>query len=848
MSRPEVEPLSVNGSSPEKAVGLAVYYHTHWDREWYLPFRAYQIRLAEVVDHILDRLDRQILPCFMLDGQTVVLDDYLELRPENRERLRRYVQSGQISIGPWYVMPDEFLVGGESLIRNLVKGIRDSQAWGCNRFTGYLPDTFGHSADMPTLLKHCGIDSAVVWRGINPKRSLLLWQSPSGSEVKTLHLTDGYFQMALQDWTATEVQQADAIKRLGEKLAEVKTENYPALMPVGGDHLGPLPEAAHNRLKALYPDLRETTPDQYLASVKPEADWETVQGELIDNSGSFLLPGVYSSRMYLKQMNRKLEHLLARKLEPLLAMAQGLLPEKPLRYPFQELELAWQTLILNHPHDSICGCSVDAVHRENETRFDQVEQLGTELLHRAVQTFRQSLAGSDQWIVFNTGERPYSGVIPVIEDVLEPSEISYLAHKQTEVSVLQDEFLHDSQRIPLSHLTKTRRSGWIWAENIPPLGYAVLDRKAALSAFRGQPVKVSGSQLENGKLLVDVSADGRLCVTDQANGQRFENLLCFQDQPDHGDSYNSGPISGSTIESARFTGSRVVQSGPLVGILELTHHFPASDLALVTQIRLDAESDRLEFETTFINHTSQHKLQAVFYTGEPVQSVMAETHLGLIERHYDPGYRERDFVPVEKMKELKTNTGPIQRFFATNGQAWITEGLCEYEVYQDTVAITLMRAFGALSSADTGVRGAQAGPPFETPEGQCLNRTFRCRYAWMPVNQKNFGTLFESASRFYGDVWGETGTMESSQASPSASLLRLDGDHLVVSACYWLPEKGLVVRLLNPSFQSATAMIEVNFSYRNILEVNFLEEPQRELLDPSVIVEARHVKTLLFTV
>lgn len=857
MSRSELETISANETnSPEADMpkvdmtvkgNLSVYYHTHWDREWYLPFRSYQLRLTDVVDAILDRLDRQILPCFMLDGQTVILEDYLELRPENRERLRRYTQNGQISIGPWYVMPDEFLVGGESLIRNLALGIRESRAWGCERFTGYLPDTFGHSADMPTLLRQCGIDSAVVWRGINPGKSLFLWEGPAGEAVKTLHLTDGYFQMMLQDWTATEAQKLEAAHGLVQKLASGKTTKVPALMPIGGDHLGPLPEAAHRILRQAYPNLHETTPDHYMADVTLPDDCGTVQGELTDHTGSFLLPGVYSSRMYLKQANRTLEHLLSRKLEPLLAMAQGLLPNHSIRYPVQEVDLAWKTLILNHPHDSICGCSVDEVHRENEVRFDQVEQLGKELLHRTVQVFRQTLGGVEQWVVFNTGEYAYTGVVPVTEDVLMAEEPSFLTQRQSETTVLQDEFLHDSQRIPLSHLTKTRRIGWIWAEEVPPLGYAVLNRQEALRTLPSQSVSVSPSRLENGKLQVEVAPDGTITVMDCATNRVFENLLRFEDRRDQGDSYNSGPVPGSEPEIAKLAGSRVTLAGPLVGVLELTHHFRGSDLRLVTQVRLDAGSDCLVFETTFVNRASQHKLQAVFNTGKPVREVMAETHLGVVHRRYDPEYRELDFVPVEKMKELKTNTGPVQRFFGSNGQGWITEGLCEYEVYQNTIGVTLMRAFGALSSADTGVRGAQAGPPFETPEGQCLDRAFRCRYAWTPTDEAS--RLFDSASRFYGNVWGVTGCGNAATSHSQAGLLKLENPVLALSACYWLPGKGLIVRLLNPQDRPVKTSVQTGFSYRRIMEINFLEAPQRELSGASeVTVEARHVKTLLFEV
>lgn len=849
MSRSELETVSESEQDMAAKGNLAVYYHTHWDREWYLPFRAYQLRLAAVVDSILDRLDRKILPCFMLDGQTVVLEDYLQLRPENRERLQHYVRNGQISIGPWYVMPDEFLISGEGLIRNLARGIRESSAWGGTRFTGYLPDTFGHSADMPTLLQHCGIDSAVVWRGVNPKKSLFLWQSPSGLSVKTLHLTDGYFQMMLQDWTATEEQQIIAVKGLAQKLAEGKTERIPTLMPIGGDHLGPLPELGHNQLKAIYPDLQETTPEQYLDAIKPNTEWNTVAGELIDNTGSFLLPGVYSSRMYLKQANRKLEHLLTHQVEPLLAMAQMQLPKETFRYPVQELDIAWKTLILNQPHDSICGCSVDAVHRENEVRFDQVEQLGQGLAHRVIQQFRHQFATTDQWLLFNTGSQPYSGVVAVEEDVLDAETPSSLTQLASESQVLQDEFLHDSQRIPLSHLTKIRRQGWIWADNIPALGWMTMAQAKAQTLFSGSPVRVSERLLENNQLRVEVSDTGNLSVTHLSSGHRHEKLLWFQDQPDQGDSYNSGPVPGAKVQMATWVETRVVQAGPLVGILEFTHRFPESNLLLKTQVRLDANSECLGFETSFINHTSYHKLQVVFNTGQPVKEVIAETHLGVVSREYDPTYREVDLVPVERMKELKTNTGPVQRFFSANNQGWITEGLCEYEVYQETIGITLLRAFGALSSADTGVRGAQAGPPYETPEGQCLERTFQCRYAWFP-NQSDPSRLAEAAGRFYGNVWGVTGQKHVSAASEGRqnSLLNWNNPALVLSACYWSAEKGLVARLLNPSDEPVTTVIQPGFPFQRLLEVNFLEEPQAELPGSELTIAPRHVKTFLFEV
>lgn len=855
--------MSQSGRQSSKNGQLAVYYHTHWDREWYMPFRSYQVRLAEVVDEVLERLEKGILPCFMLDGQTVVLEDYLELRPENRERLKALVQKGQLSIGSWFVMPDEFLVGGEGLIRNLVRGIRESREWGCHQFTGYLPDTFGHSADMPTILQQCGIDSAVVWRGIHPNKSLFHWESPNGASVLALHLTDGYFQMMLHDWTVTEAQQIEALDALLEKLESARVPDGMALLPIGGDHLAPVTEAGHALLREYYPGLSETTPEKFLSAIHLDKPLDTMTGELVDNTGSFLLPGVYSSRMYLRQANRRLEHLLTRKLEPLLAMAQVLLPGEPCRYPAHELELAWKTLMLNHPHDSICGCSVDAVHRENEVRFDQVAQLGEAMLNRAVNGLASRLAKPEEWLVFNMTDRPYTGVVAVVEDVPDAQSPSQFATTPAQM-VLQDEYLHDPHRIPLSHLTKFRRAGYIWVEQVPAFGYRVVP-KAKLLSTPVAPVQVERNRLENDMLMVRVEGDGTLTVTDKRTGQKYPNLMVFTLRPDQGDSYNSAPVPGQPAVKFEFLGCQ--QSHCIDGLKgQISLGFCYTEqkegysltFPLGTTLSLQAGSPLLTFETAFSNPTApSHKLQVAFQTGQPVTSVLAETHLGTVTRHYDPTYRVQDFMPVEKMKELKTNTGPIQRFIRANGQSWITEGLTEYEVYQNTLSITLMRSFQAISKADTGVRGAQAGPPFATPEGGCLNRYTICHYAWMPA-PSDVNELFQAAAAWYGQpiqgnaygsVWGLSGRGNPSESyKPAASLVSWDAAELVSSACYWAAGKGLVVRLINTSERSVSSALTVGFPYRSVSEVNFLEEPVQTLGELNVTLGALDVKTLLFEV
>ncbi|MGD8516498.1 MAG: hypothetical protein PVG54_05965, partial [Anaerolineae bacterium] len=175
--------------------------HTHWDRAWYVPFQVYRVRLVRLIDRLLDLLAREPdFRCFTLDGQMLPVIDYLEVRPERRADLERLVRAGRLSVGPWYVLPDEYLVSPEALIRNLMLGLRLAQGLGAVMREGYAPDAFGHIGQLPQILQGCGIGSAVFWRGLGDEGEELgnefWWQAPDGSRVLAIHLREGYGNMA----------------------------------------------------------------------------------------------------------------------------------------------------------------------------------------------------------------------------------------------------------------------------------------------------------------------------------------------------------------------------------------------------------------------------------------------------------------------------------------------------------------------------------------------------------------------------------------------------------------------------------------------------------------------------
>jgi len=186
--------------------------HTHWDREWYLTFEQFRVRLVKLVDHLLEILEKEPeYRCFMLDGQTVLLKDYLAIKPWNKERIKRYIKEGRILIGPWYVLPDEFLPGGESHIRNLLLGDKLCREFGGKMNEGYLPDSFGHIAQMPQILKGFGIKSAIFWRGVSNKvkTTEFIWEAPDGSRVFTIYWLESFYHLPslwLLQWSCSSLK------------------------------------------------------------------------------------------------------------------------------------------------------------------------------------------------------------------------------------------------------------------------------------------------------------------------------------------------------------------------------------------------------------------------------------------------------------------------------------------------------------------------------------------------------------------------------------------------------------------------------------------------------------------
>ena len=346
---------------------VIAYLHTHWDREWYREFEVFRLRLLRVFDKVLEMLEEGKVPSFYFDGQVSALLDYLEIRPEKEELIRKLISEKKLYIGPFYTLVDEFLTDKTAFEKNLEIGIKISKDFGCKDFIGYLADTFGHSQNIPKILMKFGINKCVVWRGCGDIPSEF-----SFNGIDTVNLIRGYF-MDIFSAPMTIEKKAEWLKGNLDKIAE-KSGNY-LLLPIGADHLGVEPDIAEQieKVNSLLDDyeIKLSNPFEYFELVKDNFKQFEWNDELRDNSKTFILQGAYSARLKLKQYNVKCTYLLEQ--------ADKLQKQYGSEYN-SIIEYAYKLLLKNQAHDGICGCSTDLVHRENITRYEKIIQIANTII------------------------------------------------------------------------------------------------------------------------------------------------------------------------------------------------------------------------------------------------------------------------------------------------------------------------------------------------------------------------------------------------------------------------------------------------------------------------------------
>lgn len=751
---PRVE--AIRGSEQRALDGWTIHLitHNHWDREWIFTARYTNRSLIRFFDNLFRRLDEQPGYRFVLDGQTLLIEDYLSLLPEEEahdreERLRRYSAEGRLAIGPAYLQPDWSLVSGEALVRNLMIGHQMAARFGPVMKAGWMLDNFGQIAQAPQIYRGFGIDGVFLWRGValeaESLKSELRWRAPDGSEVLAIFLVNSYrnaMALSLTPQIATD-------RVLTEALALRPFATTPNVLLMNGyeqvpwpDDVLPVIDEVNRRAGGRFHCV-QSTPEEYLAAVraaKPELP--LMQGYLYSGRYMPILKGVFSSRSHLKLLNNECQRELERWAEPLATVAWTI----GMVYPKAQLARAWQALLLNHTHDDVCGCAVDPVARDMEQRFDVCQKTAGDVADMSLRVLANSIDTSRRasrlaLVVFNPSPRERWEVVGLRLEL--PSGV-------------EDFTLKDGHGHAVPHQIAARVGRkldlYLYAAELPYLGYRTYYLTAGGETFPPHPTVSASAEppsLENEYLSVAVNADGSLEVTEKQSGRTYHRLGYFEDGGDAGDTYDySGPLQDTLVTSlGKAARISVLQAGPLMARLkvelsldlpqELSHDRQARGVLtrsypIVSYVELAAGSRHVEVKTVVQNVVKDHRLRVLFPTGLHADCCFAEEPFDVAcwpirgEAVLEEPDAVRDLMTAGRYT-APVNTNPFQNFVdytdGRQGLAIISRRVTEYEIVPEkdgAIALTLLRAVGWLARDDLLTRVGDVGPHIFTPEAQCL--------------------------------------------------------------------------------------------------------------------------------
>jgi len=752
---------------PKKHKAIVVP-HTHWDRAWCSPFQQFRMRLVKLIDKLIHILNNDPgYKSFIFDGQAIVLEDYLEIHPEVERELKRLVQRDRILVGPWYVLPDQFLVSAEALVRNLMIGHMIAEGFGKVMKVGYVPDCFGHISQLPQILRGFDIDSAIFMRGMGDEGEILgsefLWYAPDGkTNVLAVHQIGGYCNAANLGCAQGELDFDGAIEKCQHLVEMMKSYARTSclLFNSGCDLVEPQSELTdaieyvNDKLNNV--KLAIGTFTDYLDQVRAEEpNLKKYQNELRGSRYHILLSGVFSTRMYMRQANEASQTLMERWAEPFSALSWL---ETGSEYPRSFLRYAWKELLKNHPHDDICGCSVDEVHRDDMIRYGWTQQVGEELTRTAL----ESLAGNvdtrldkTQDVRLKTQDKEQeksssevesdavsskSFPIFVVFNPLawprsDPVSIEVPMCSIPENPVIQN--AADGEVVPVQIMRKDDGLAEVTFQGrVPALGYAtysVDSGEAEPEAAKSKP-----RTLENELFRIKVNRNGSLNILDKSTGTEYKGCNAYEDTEDAGDEYDYSPIKRSRTVTSRGAKAdhRIIENGPVRATAEIrfSMNLPkglTKDRAsrtsatfscpVITRVTIYNDTPRIDIATIFENKVEDHRLRAVFPTEIRADSVYVEGHFDVLTRsvklHKPKAEWAQDPLPTNHQNAF-VNIEDGKRGFAL-----INKGLPEYEIGETkkgcVIYLTLLRCVGWLSRDDLLTRRGNAGRSIPTPEAQC---------------------------------------------------------------------------------------------------------------------------------
>lgn len=847
---------------------LHVIPHSHWDREWYMPFEKHRVRLIDLFDSLIKTMEEnEDFTYYHMDGQYIVIEDYLEIRPNMRDRLMKLIRAGRIQIGPWYVLQDEYLTSGEANVRNMLYGIRLCRQLGVEPVRcGYFPDSFGNISQAPQILAGFGIDCAVFGRGMNDvlfnnklpdktgmNKSEIVWRSPDGSEVIGVMFANWYNNAMELPSEPNELRKRIAV--IVKSTSQMTYTDH--LLGMNGCDHQPVQTDLHEVIKLANEVQDEVTVKisnftDYINDIRKYKDnFSVYEGEINGQLSTGLCPLICtaSAHIDIKQDNHDAQHLLERISEPIsvISMLNGG------KYKQDLFIYAWKKLMQNHPHDSICSCSCDEVYDEMKVRFaksvacaEQLRDSSLEYLAASVDT--STVDGDRAIVVFSLEPNRSTVSVKANVDFDKEEKVSDIAifdsdgnEVPSKTKLIRNQFtytLPDDSFRTVKYVDRFEVEMQVETHGIGYSVYSVRKQKATAKSA----VKFTDRSMENEFLSVEFNNNGTLNVTDKRTGRTYREQNMFEDTQDRGNLYNYVQPEGDVA----ITNSDRTADISIYEVTPFSVTFKAdisigTNADISTYVTLSDRIARVDIRTIITNRAQDHRLRALFPTDIDTKTVLAEGQFDIVRRDIEPAptwknpcfaQRDQAFVTLESEK-------------SADALMIANRGICEYEILRDgknTVAITLLRAIGDIG--DWGV--------FPSPKGQKIG-TYALEYSIVPYSTDEESEAFGLGYTFAYPSTVAIGTdKHAGKLGATDEYVTFDSEYIRMSSMKKAEDgECVILRLFNTHTQAVSLSATVSRRFKICHTVNLAEETLSELpiCDGKLLLDvpAKKIVTLKFS-
>lgn len=686
--------------------------HTHWDREWYFSVRDSFVLLSESFKRVVEVLESNETDSFCLDGQSSILEDFLNFHPDYKERVEKLIADKRLFVGPWFTQTDCLYVSGDSIVQNIVYGSKYANAWGHNMNVAYLPDTFGFNVQMPTIIRNCGIDNAIIRRGVDydvhKTDSYFKWRGLSGKEVLTAHIYRGYGEIG-QIFNAEGKE--ERIDKYIEKIAQYTTAGD-ILVESGGDQTEI--NATFNEDMLSYKILAEK---YNLMNSNLEKFFDAIKDRETNSYTSDFRIGSYdrvhrtigSVRYDIKVKNYQLENKIFNLVLPMMLIGKM----HSIDFSYKLIDVCFGKLFENQAHDSMGGCVVDEVYDDILYRFKEVEEILDGIANSiAYRIHEQGHYSEQEIILFNTDTKISAKARRV--EVLSYDKNVTLSEAASLISCVQvEDNSAQGHHYDLTFLVNTV---------VQALGYKVI---TIVESNEASSDTTEITEVNNNLFNITFNDDTLML---EYNGVKYENFISMLDMGNDGDTYDFAYLLNEIELPIQFTNVKMKRQNELstiegfataelpVDLDSRLNNGPKEKMNFKLVLEILDNQPNIEVKIQAENTVLSHRLRAVFNFGK-----VNENHIKSVPFGYMKKANEE--APIENWKKthqeenlnIQVLDNSVSLFSNQNVINVISKGCKEYEMTENGLAITLFASTGDFGRANLTTRPGRASGDTSQP-------------------------------------------------------------------------------------------------------------------------------------